>query len=99
MRYGINPLVMLALPIILSQPAPNNSGNEKRSRLIVRAIRGIFIAFLIGLLAFVGIYLMGSGVNATAGATVVNPIALGLLVLGAIILGFLGWELSEWLLD
>jgi len=99
MRYGINPLVLLAVPFLMSQPAPNSVGNEKRSRLIVRAVRAIFIAFLIGMLAFVGIYMMGTGINTMAGTTVLNPIALALIVLGAIILGFLGWEISEWLLD
>jgi len=99
MRFGISPGALLASAIIMSQPSPANNGNEKRSRLGARAIRAFFIGSGIGLLAFFAIYFMGTAINLQAGKTVLNPIALGLVVFGFILLITLGIDYSEYMQD
>jgi len=93
MRYGINPLVMLALPIIMSTPG----GTEKKSRLGFRAIRAFFLGAGIGFLGFIATYFMAIAINLQSNSSIFNPVALGLIVFGFILLIVLGIEWSEYL--
>jgi len=95
MRNGINPLAMLALPIIMSTPG----GTEKKSRLGARAIRAFFLGAGIGFLGFLAVYFMATAINLQSSSTIFNPIALGLITFGFILLIVLGIEWSEYLGD
>jgi len=93
MRIGINPVVLGALGFIMSQPSPGG----KKSRLGVRIIRGFFLGLGIGFLAFFAIYFLGISVNLQNGSVILNPVALGLMAMGFILLITIGLEYSEYL--
>ena len=86
---------MLALPIIMSQPP----SGEKKSRLGARAIRAFFLGAGIGFLGFIAVYFMAVAINLQSKSTIFNPVALGLVVFGFILLIVLGIEWSEYLGD
>ncbi len=95
MRFGINPLALLAPAIIMSTPA----GSEKKSRLGIRAIRAFFLGAGIGFLGFIAVFFMATAVNLQSNNPVFNPIALGLITFGFILLITLGIEWSEYIGD
>ncbi len=68
-------------------------------KVSARVIRGLFNGVTVGIFGGTGIYIMTSAVNSLAGTTVINPIAMLLLVLGGCIAGATGIELSKDLED
>jgi len=66
-----------------------------KKRIGARVIRAIFNGVALGILGGTGVYILAQGVNTLAGATVLNPTAFLLIVLGGSVTASVGIELSK----